>query len=80
MTCLKQLHSFRILHSALCIALAALCATSAQAAVDVTGLEPRLSMSFDNQSLANTGTGTATWTNEGTPTWSQTPCGYAIDT
>ena len=32
MTCLKQLHSFRILHCALCIVLAALCATSAQAA------------------------------------------------
>ena len=31
MTCLKQLHSFRILQSAFCLALAALCATSAQA-------------------------------------------------
>ena len=58
----------------------ALCAASAYAAVDVTGLEPRLCMTFDSQSLANTGTGKATWTNEGTPTWSQTPCGYAIDT
>jgi hypothetical protein len=57
-----------------------LAAVAAQAAVDVTGLEPRLCMTFDNQSLANTGTGTATWQNEGTATWSQTRCGYAIDT
>ena len=58
----------------------ALGAASAYAAVDVTGLEPRLCMTFDSQSLANTGSASATWTNEGTPTWSQTPCGYAIDT
>ena len=58
----------------------ALGAASAYAAVDVTGLEPRLWMTFDNQSLANTGTGTATWNNEGTVTWSKSPCGYAIDT
>ena len=59
----------------------ALGAASAYAAdADVTGLVPRLCMTFDNQSLANTGTGTATWSNEGTATWSQTPCGYAIDT
>ena len=62
-------------------AFAAMSAASVYAAdADVTGLVPRLCMTFDSQSLANTGTGTATWTNEGTPTWSQTPCGYAIDT
>ena len=59
----------------------ALGAASAYAAdADVTGLEPRLWMTFDNQSLTNAGTGTATWQNEGTATWSQTPRGYAIDT
>ena len=57
-----------------------LAAAAAQAAVDVTGLEPRLWMTFDSKSLANAGTGTATWTDEGTATWSPTPCGYAIDT
>ena len=59
----------------------ALGAASVYAAdADVTGLVPSLCMTFDSQSLANTGTGTATWSNEGTATWSQTPCGYAIDT
>lgn len=69
-----------VFHSSFSIAFAALFAVSAYATPDVTGLEPRLCMTFDNQSLANTGTASATWTNEGTPTWSQTPCGYAIDT
>ena len=59
----------------------ALGAASVYAAdADVTGLVPSLCMTFDNQSLANTGTGTATWNNEGTVTWSKSPCGYAIDT
>ena len=59
----------------------ALGAASVYAAdADVTGLVPSLCMTFDNQSLANTGTGTATWSNEGTATWPMTPRGYAIDT
>ena len=63
------------------LAFAAMSAADAFAAdADVTGLVPRLCLTFDNQSLANTGTGTATWSNEGTATWSQTPRGYAIDT
>ena len=47
---------------------------------DATDLLPTLCMTFDNQSLANTGTGTATMTNEGTPTYVPSADGYAIDT
>ena len=79
MTCLKQLHSFRILHCALCIVLAALCATSAQAAdADVTDLVPTLRLSFDGQSLANTGSGTFSKVG-GTTIFAESPSGYALD-
>ena len=46
---------------------------------DATDLLPTLCMTFDNQSLANTGTGTATMTNEGTPTYVPSADGYALD-
>ena len=42
MTCLKHLHSFRILQSAFCIALAALCATSVQAGTFIRFTIPKV--------------------------------------
>ena len=58
----------------------ALGAASVYAAdADVTGLVPTLRLTFDGQSLANTGTGTVTMNNEGTPTYVPSADGYALD-
>ena len=46
---------------------------------DATDLLPTLCMTFNNQSLANTGTGTVTMNNEGTPTYVPSADGYALD-
>ena len=43
-------------------------------------LAPTLCMTFNSQSLANTGTGTATMSNEGTPTYAPSADGYALNT
>ena len=47
---------------------------------DATDLAPTLCMTFNSQSLANTGTGTATMSNEGTPTYAPSADGYALNT
>ena len=47
---------------------------------DATDLLPTLCMTFDGQSLANTGTGTATMTDEGTVAYVTSEKGYALDT
>ena len=46
---------------------------------DATDLAPTLCMTFNNQSLANTGTGTATMKDKGTPTYIPSVDGYALD-
>ena len=46
---------------------------------DATDLLPTLCMTFNGQSLANTGTGTLTMKDKGTPTYVPSVDGYALD-
>ena len=62
------------------VVFAAMSAASAFAAdADATGLVPTLCMTFNGQSLANTGTGTLTMKDKGTPTYVPSVDGYALN-
>ena len=71
----------RITIAAVAIGAIALTAAPILAAdADATGLVPTLRMSFDGQSVDNTGSGGVTCKDEGTKTYVVSPNGYAIDT